>query len=192
MFNQNTKKLSILIAVLVVAGAAIFIIFGGGGTKVSLKASSDKPSYASGEEVKLTVSLINAGGNNTCLSDTALGNIKFLSVTRDGKPVETRTAPSYFIISLSEMIKSKLRQLAPGESMEIVLSSSDDPGLGAQALYTTALDNTSGLATFYNIEPLGTYQIEMAYEYPGEPSADCSDVFKGAINTAIVSFTVTQ
>ena len=192
MFNQNGKKLFVLIAVLVVVGVVVFAVFGGGKAKISLEASSDKPSYVSGEEIKLAVRLTNTGNKNTCVSDTALGNIKFLSVKRDGKPVETRTAPSYFITSLAEMIKSKLKQLAPGEKMEIALSSSEDPGLKAQALYTTALDKTSGLATFYGVQLPGTYQIELAYEYLGEPSADCSDVFRGITNTATVSFTVTK
>lgn len=200
MHNQNIKKLIILmvvLVVLVVIVAAFLTIFSDGKkTKkvdlISLGVSSDKPSYASSDEIKLTVSLTNAGDSNACLSNTALGNIKFLSVTRDGNPVETRNAPSYFLTSLSEIIKSKLRPLAPGEKIEIALSSSEDPGLGARALSTVATEGTAGMATFYNIKLPGTYKIDVAYEYPGEPSADCSDIFKGATNVATVSFIITE
>ena len=193
MNNQNTRKIIILIAALVVIVVVLFVIFyGNGKAKVSLGVSSDKQSYTLSDEIKLTVSLTNAGDSNTCLSNTALGNIKFLSATRDGNPIETRTAPSYFLTSLSEMIKSKLKPLVPGEKMEIALSSSEDPGLGARALSTVAVEGTAGMATFYNIKLPGTYKIDVAYEYTGGFSADCSNIFKGATNITTVSFIVTK
>lgn len=190
----NKNKIGVLVAVLVVVVLAILVM---GGEKknvhlVSLSASTDKPSYSSGDEVTLSVGLTNAGKESVCLSNTALGNIKFVSVTRDGAPVETRTAPSYFLTSLSEMMKSKLLALPPGEKMDIAIVSSEDPGLHARTLDAMTASGTAGVATFYNIALPGTYKVDVAYEYPGEASPSCADVFKGMTNTATVSFVVTK
>lgn len=190
MFEQRFSKVYIVAAAVVLLGAALFLFLKRGSAAIALTASTDKASYSSGESINLKVHLANSGNRKTCVSDTALGNIKFLSVTRDGKSVETRTAPSFYITSLSEMMKAKLKSLAPGESTEIALSSSEDPGLHASAFYSTAAQGTYGLSTFYNVGAAGTYEMKIAYEYTGDASPDCSDVFKASINPVTVTFKV--
>ena len=191
MSKQGFNKMYIWIAAAVLLGAVLFLFLKGGAV-VTLSASMDKASYSSGDTMNLAVSLANAGNRETCVSDTALGNIKFLSFTKDGKTVETRTAPSYYLTSLSEMMKAKLKKLAPGENTTMVLSSSQDPGLGANAFYATAVEGTYGMSTFYNVGAPGVYEMKVVYEYPGKSSPDCPNVFKGSIKPATITFTVTK
>lgn len=190
MSEQGFSRIYIAAAAVVLFGVVLFLFLGRGSAAVTLTASTDKASYSSHDSINLTLRLANSGNKETCVSDAALGNIKFLSLTRDGKSVETRTATSYYITSLSEMIKAKLTKLAPGKSTEIALSSSQDPGLHANAFYSTAPEGTYGKSTFYNVGAAGTYEMKIMYEYSGEPSPDCPDVWKGPIEPATVTFTV--
>ncbi len=191
--NNNHKKLvPVILALVLVVG--LFYWFSNEDTEmvgaVSLSVSADKPSYTVGESPKLTLRLTNDGASPVCLSETPLGNISFQSITRDGSPVETRTAPSSFLTSLTEMVKSKLTDVAPSAYIEIPMESSYDPGLGSETLYTTALDETSGTTTFYNIGKPGVYEISIAYDYVAGSSQKCAPVYEGQSTAATVSFTI--
>ena len=177
----------------VVAAVLAFLLFGrGAGGNVSLAAQTDKESYAPGEAIVLTLNLTNAGETTTCVSDAAAGSVRFKSLTRDGEKVATRIGDAHYITSLTDIITSKLRPVAPGESVSIALTSSEDPGLGANALYTTKVRDTSGELTFYDVATPGTYELEVSYRYPGDSLPECERVFTGSTNSATVSFTVTQ
>lgn len=195
--KKNILITVVVIAVLLVAG--LVFVFGRSGSKesqksadqnVSLQASADKEIYKSGETVNLKMSLTNSGATSVCLSEGAIGNIKFLTTTVNGSPVETRTAPSAFLTSFSEILKSRLTSVAPGASMEFKLASEYDPGLGAQALSTTMPDGTAGIATFYNVEKPGQYEIQLAYEYVAGSSEKCKDILTGKTNVTTVLFKV--
>lgn len=188
MFNS---KYIVLLLIIVLGVVLLFTLGGSGSTQnVILEASADKASYSAGEEITLSLNLTNSGTADVCISERSLGSIRFTSITRDGATLETRSAPSYFITSFSEILKSNLTPVATGETMELSLTSSFDPGLGSQALSTTMPDGTSGIATFYNIEKPGTYALEMVYDYVGEPSSDCADILKAPSNTAAVTFVI--
>lgn len=159
--------------------------------QIQLTASSDKATYKTGEEINLTANLLNSGQYKVCVSDMSAGNIRFTSLSRDSQLVEMRSAPSYFITSLSEILKSNLVEISPGESLDITFASQADAGLGKQALKTTALDDGRGLSTFYDVETPGDYAVELVYEYAGPESSDCSLIFSGATNSATVNFKVT-
>lgn len=201
----NTKNILIVVGVVIVA----FVLFlamndsepgetgpRNGGQRaeqnVILEASADKTSYVTGEEVHLRLNLTNSGTADVCLSNITTGNIQFASLTKDGVPVETRLAPSSFLTSFSEILKSRLVAVASGESMELELKSSLDPGLGAMAFDTTIPEDTSGMATFYNVEKPGQYALELMYEYTGSPSTDCANVFLGPTNSMSITFTVSE
>ncbi len=190
--NGHKKLVTVVFALALVVGL-IFWSNNNDATEevlVSLIASTDKTTYAIGEPVSITMKITNDGISSVCLSETPLGNITFQSVTRDGSPVGTRIAPSYFLTSLTEMVKSKLTDVAPNTSVEIFFTSSYDPGLSSDALYTTALDETSGITTFYDIGKPGEYKIDAVYEYQGPSSDRCSTVFENKTNSVTVSFTV--
>jgi len=191
MFN-NKYIVLLLIAVLVVV--VLFFTSGSPGSSVAqnviFEASADKASYIVGEEITLSLNLTNLGTADVCISERSLGSISFTSIERDGATLETRSAPSYFITSFSEILKSNLTPVAAGDTMELSLMSSFDPGLGSQALSTTIPDDTSGIATFYNIGEPGTYTLEIVYDYAGEPSSDCTDILKAPTNTAAVTFVI--
>ena len=159
-------------------------------TDVVLEASASEDSYQSGEEVDLNINLTNRSETDICLSEGAIGNIKFTSFSKDGKEVETRSASSYFITSFSEILKSRLVSVAPGDNIDFNLASSFDPGLDAQALSTTMPEDTIGLDTFYNIEEPGQYEVDLVYEYVGEPSDECENILDGSTNVATVTFKV--
>ena len=188
---NNPKKLFIITAVVIVLVAVFFILER---TKISpevfLEASTDKMFYESGEEVVLSVSWTNSGSVDTCVSDMDAGSIRFISFTRDGEQVETRSAPSYFITSFIEMLEVSLKTVVPGESMDIVMVSRVDPGLGRQALRTTTLEDGRGIGMFYDVETPGDYNLELIYEYPGPPFAGCPSIFQGATNIVRATFTV--
>ena len=190
--KKNGLIIAIVIVVLLVL--AWVLINGGDGPvadqNVTLKASSDQESYNSGDEVSINIALTNSGEADICLSEGSIGNIKFTSYTRDGETLDTRSAPSYFITSFSEILKSRLMSVAPGDNLELSLTSTLDPGLGVEALSTTMPDDTSGNATFYNVEDPGSYVIDLVYEYVAGPSDNCQNIFNGATNTATVTFTV--
>jgi hypothetical protein len=157
---------------------------------VTLVASTDKASYSKNDTISLNLRLTNSGTADVCLSKGAIGNIKFTSFTRDGNTLKTRSAPSYFLTSFTEILKSRLMRLAPGNNVEFNLVSSFDPGLNANALSTTMPDETSGITTFYNVNELGRYEIGLAYNYVAGPSGDCVNVLGGPTNTATVTFTI--
>lgn len=195
----------IIVAILVLATLGLVFAFRGSGSKnvtgdqnqpqsqgqgVKLMASADKASYAAGEPVTLNITLTNSGPAAVCLSEGALGNIRFASFTRDGAAVETREAPSEFLTSFTAILKSRLVPLGPGEKIEFGLASSFDPGLDTEALSTTRPDNTSGIATFYGLAEPGEYKIELVYEYTAGPTDDCRDIFSGQTNGATVIFKV--
>lgn len=193
MFSLNQKQLLVALATVLVLVAAIFFVVSrlSSNAKIGLNVSPDKPSYKTGEEIRFALRLNNSGDAKTCVSDMSAGNVRFVSLTRDGQKVETRSAPSYFIAPLPEMLKASLTPINPGESLDIMLQSMVDEGLGGQALQTTASDDGRGIATFYDVQKPGNYTLEVIYEYPGSKSPDCPSVFKGGTNTASASFTVT-
>lgn len=164
----------------------------GGATNVTLAVAAAKESYAAGEPIMLTLTLTNAGDAGVCLSNTTAGTVALTSVTKDGAPVTTRTAPSYFLAPLGDMMQSALTEVAPGDTMTLSLTSSEDPGLGAAALSASALDDTRAMTTFYDVSAPGAYSVEVTYAYPGEPSAECAEVLKSATAPATATFTVTQ
>lgn len=186
------KQLLIVVAALVLAAAAYFIFMKGDGGSISLTASTDKASYAVGEKVNLTVSLTNAGTGATCISRRPQGTVQFLSALRDGAPVASRSARSYYITALPELMKFELAEVAAGKSMDITLISAEDPGLAANALSSTEVDGTAGKTTYYDISKPGAYEIEVAYQYDSGPSDTCANAFKGSTSAAKVAFTVTQ
>ncbi|KKU44426.1 MAG: hypothetical protein UX61_C0001G0027, partial [Parcubacteria group bacterium GW2011_GWA2_46_7] len=182
---RTSKKLILIVAVVVVAVIFIFVFNGSrqaNGKDIVVEVSTDKSSYTAGEKVNIKLNLINSGSAGACLSESSIGNISFVSLTRDGTVVETRSAPSYFLTSFSQILKSRLITVAPGSVMKLSLMSGFDPGLDAEALSTTMPEDTSGIATFYNIEKPGQYELWLVYEYTGEPSDDCTDTIKGPTN----------
>lgn len=193
MFLLNRKQLVVAsVAILVLAAAIFFVVFrSSSDAEVELGVSLDKPSYKTGEEINLALRLNNSGDAKTCISNMSTGSIRFLSLTRNGERVETRSAPSYFIASLTEILKASLVSINPGESLDITLRSEVDEGLGKWALKTTAPDNGRGTATFYDVETPGNYELEVMYEYSGGRSPECPSVFEGRTNIASAIFTVT-
>ncbi len=191
MPSSNQKVLWIALAVVLLA-AILFIVFrSSASAKVGLTVTPDKPSYKAGDAISLTVRLHNAGTSETCVSDMSAGSVRFLSLMRDGQAVATRSAPAYFLAAFPDMMAASLLPLKPGEDLDLTLTSAKDEGLGKQALRTTAPDDSRGKATFYDVETPGTYELKVAYDYPGRASATCSNVFKGATDTVTLSFTVT-
>lgn len=186
------KQLLIVVAALVLAAAAYFIFIKGDGGSISLTASTDKASYTVGEKVNLAVNLTNTGNSATCISRRPQGTVQFISITRDGAPVASRSARSYYITALPALVQFELAEIDTGESMDITLASADDPGLAANALSSTEVDGTAGKTTYYDISKPGAYEIEVAYQYDSGPSDTCANAFKGSTNAAKVAFTVTQ
>lgn len=157
---------------------------------VSLAATTDQQSYASGEPVTLAVSLTNTGEVATCVSNTTQGNISFASFTRDGQPVASRTVHADILEALSMFVRADLVEVQPGAQATIDLTSSYDPGIQAQALHVSKVDDIYADATFYSIQEPGSYEVHVVYEYPGEVSEDCPAVFMGQSNTATVNFVI--
>ena len=178
----------------VVIVVLLYLLLGRGtGGNITLAAETDKSSYEVGEAIELSLQLTNAGKSATCVGTASAGSVRINSLTRDGEAVATRTGDAHYITSLTDIITSKLRSVAPGKNAVIVLSSEEDPALGTNALYTTeVVDTTAGEVTFYDVGTPGSYELEVSYKYGGEKSESCEQVFTGSSNTAVVSFTVTQ
>jgi len=157
---------------------------------VTLAAFTDKQSYQRGEEMILTMDIANTGDVATCISDTTQGNITFTSFTRDGQSVDSRTVHTGTLEALSEFVRADLTEVEPGAQVAIPLTSSYDPGIEAQALHTSEVDGIYADATFYSIQEPGNYEVQVAYQYPGEVSDDCQAVFMGQSNSATVNFTI--
>jgi len=192
MPEMNPKqRLGILTILLLLGAVAFFVMQPRSGAKATLDASFDQASYAAGDEITLTLRLTNAGGGAICVSSMPQGSVTFLSLTRDGEPVATRTTPAYFLAPFDEMLKSGLVPLGAGETAEIALVSEIDEGLVGRALRTTDADAGRGLAMFYDVATPGEYELAVAYEYQGPPSEECGNIFTGATNSATAIFTVT-
>jgi|SRR3989344_1350874 len=192
MFGMSQKQILYIVVAVLVLGAALFIFLGSKQPEVSLKATLDKTEYLAGEQIELALSLNNTGEIATCVSDIAGGSISFTSITRDGGPVETRSVPADYLAPLPELLKVSLKPISPGEELLVVLSGENDPGLGARTLTTTALEDGTGIVTFYNVEKPGQYALELVYRYVGPDSSDCQSVFKGPSNAVNINFTVTE
>ena len=189
---MSQKQILYIVVAVLVLGAALFIFLGSKQPEVSLKATLDKTEYLAGEQIELALSLNNTGEIATCVSDIAGGSISFTSITRDGGPVETRSVPADYLAPLPELLKVSLKPISPGEELLVVLSGENDPGLGARTLTTTALEDGTGIVTFYNVEKPGQYALELVYRYVGPDSSDCQSVFKGPSNAVNINFTVTE
>lgn len=178
---------------LIVLILALFAVFHSSSpAKVALTVFPDQATYNVGEAINLTLRLSNVGDTPTCVSAMSAGSVRFASFTRNDAPTATRSAPSYFIESLPDMLAASLVPLGPGESLDISLTSDVDGGLGTHALRTTALDNGRGITTFYDVGTPGTYAIDAFYEYTGEASSACPNVFRGRTPNTRVTFTVTS
>lgn len=86
---------------------------------VTLSVRSVQDDYDTGEDVRLVLSLANTGTAETSVSDMLMGNIRIVSLRRDGEDVATRTTPIRFIVPLSARLKESLVVLRPGENVEI-------------------------------------------------------------------------
>lgn len=196
---NNSKNIIIAIVVLVLLAVAFFTLSGGsegdsGDTStnalITLSASTDKEIYASGETVTLAIDLTNAGDDVTCISNNAQGNIAFLSVTRDGKSVDSRTTHADFLEALPILATADLAPVNAGDTFTIEAPSSFDPGLGSEALYVNVVDNIFADTTFYDIGVPGNYSVELAYEYVGNDSDTCASIYSDKTNTATINFTI--
>jgi hypothetical protein len=189
---MKQKQILIILAIGLVLAVAVFVLLRPRfQSTIELKASADKSSYKAGEQINLAINLKNTGKSATCVSDMSLGNIKFVSLTRNNANVESRSTPSYFITSFPLMLKNSLVTLGPGESFDIGLRSGFDDGLAKQALRTAELVNGRGISTFYNVATPGNYSLELAYQYTGPKSSDCPGVSRSETNKAVITFTIT-
>jgi len=186
---MNTKVVIGAVAVLAIV-LALFL-FNKPQAVVSLEAAPDKAEYQRGEEIRIDVRLNNTGKTASCVSDVAGGTMVFESITRDGEQVATRSVPAHYLEALPILLENGLEPLAVGETLEVTLVSENDPGIGARALSTTALEDDTGIVTFYDVAVPGEYAIDLAYAYPGpRSSSGCKSVFKGPSSAVRVSFTV--
>ncbi len=158
--------------------------------KITLSVSTDKSPYRAGEEIRLALRLDNTGDVTSCVSNMVEGNIRIVSLTKNGEAVSTRSAPISFIEHLSLILEKSLAALLPRESLDIPMSSRVDSGFEKQALRTVALSEGQSVATFYDVEAPGEYDLSLVYEYPAASSPDCADVFAGETNRAETSFTI--
>jgi hypothetical protein len=144
-------------------------------------------SFRAGEPVILDAALRNTGAEAVTVSPVALGNLKILSLLRDGSPVRSRLTVAALDESLVSLHARVETVLPPGGTQRFVWQS--DPDQGGQAL-EVAVDQGAAPTqiTLYEVAQSGTYRLSAVF-HPSLPRRG-PNAFSGDSTVADVTFTL--
>jgi hypothetical protein len=113
--------------------------------------------------------LTNRGDRPCRVATTTLGTVVLTRVEQAGEPVAPILFDAAFAESLAWSLRSRLRVLAPGESVELPLRVVP-VGPTGRALETVAWSATSvSVGSFHPVDPDPPLTLELRYEVPGDP-----------------------
>ena len=113
--------------------------------------------------------LTNRGSQPCQVATTTLGTVALIRVEQGGQPVEPILFDAAFVDSLDWTLRSRMRTLAPDESVELPLRVVP-VGPTGQALETVGWSASAvSVGSFHPIEPGLPLTLELRYEVPGDP-----------------------
>lgn len=160
-------------------------------TRIELSAASSKTTYSAGERIEIELKIENTGDVDTAVSALVEGNIRMVSVERDGVFVPTRTVAIRPDDDLGSQMQQQLRTLAPGQSVTITwYSILDRPQSGRSLETVTYLPAARDQVSSHLVSVPGSYEVRFFYLYTG-PLGTVPNVFQARSNEVALAFTVT-
>lgn len=162
---------------------------GGSPPVLLLTLAPTQTTYASGEAVRLEVTLENVSTAPVAVSPLWEAVLRVDSFTRDGLPLAASTVDALFEESFEASQAADLRTLAPGEELKGMFESGPGgPALMNAFRFTGAGSEGVGTVTSWDVSAPGVYALSVRYSYtgtvpPGEP------VHVGPTAPATITFT---
>lgn len=159
-------------------------------TDVTLKVSSSKPTYKSGEPIRLELTLTNNSLDALSVSPRWEGNISVVSLSRNGVKIQPVDTFTFYEVALVTVLKHSLISIKPSEDNSFIWGTRYDEQLSGQVLQTVALNaQYPHPSSLYPIKEPGIYKLNLVYQYSG-PNGAANNVFISKTNHAEVKFTV--
>jgi hypothetical protein len=157
---------------------------------VKLTVTPAAPRFAPGAPIKLVLDLHNVGTTALRVSPIPDGNLRIVSLQRDGAPVGTTDHVINYSASLKTAFDKSLVTLAPGAHAQGGWTSTIDPDQGTPALAVVHYD-PEGVhrVLLRGVSTPGIYTMHVIYRL-GDPWGRPTDVFTGETNLATVKFVV--
>lgn len=157
---------------------------------VTLTVAPVAPRFSPGEPIELAIELQNAGAVATRVSPIVDGNLRIVSLERDGAAVSATEATISYSTSLRTVLAQSLVALAPGARARATWTTRFDGDQNLPALQVVHYD-PEGVhrVQSYGVGAPGTYTMHVIYRF-GNPWTQPADVFTGETNVAKVTFVV--
>ena len=154
-------------------------------SKIQLLASAIG-SMKAGDPIAFTLTLVNRTPAPVAVSPGIAGNIRVVSVTRNGTPVRGMQGVVHSDIPLAAVIDRSVTLLNP--SARLVLKWNTDSQQAPPTLRTFNAQRDPAMTTDYVLRQPGDYRIRVQYQWGG--SANVPRVYRPASNVATVAFTI--
>jgi hypothetical protein len=158
--------------------------------KVTLNGVSLQSLYQVGDEVQLRLTLTNQSFAPTLLSGLVEGNLRVVSLTRDGVAVPTSSSAARTYEGLALVLEHSLTSVPPGGQLTVPWSSNPSLALGGETLTTVALASDGRHTSMgFSVDAPGDYELRVIYQYAGTVPPN-SGVFTDRTNVAGIRFSV--
>ncbi|MEM7052607.1 MAG: hypothetical protein AAF604_23285 [Acidobacteriota bacterium] len=158
---------------------------------VQLAGTMSQSSYSWWETVRIDLTLTNQGFSAIGLCPDFEGNIRVVSLKRDGVAIAPRLTWIDFDEDLGWILNQNLETVPRGGSLSLSWESGYDQVSGEEALEAVIFNKTTDLhqESIYPIGTAGTYEIKLRYRYPASTRFS-TPVFTGSSNTITLTFTI--
>lgn len=159
--------------------------------EVTLSVNTNKTSYRVDEPILIEATIKNNSADALWFSPRWIGNMKVVSLTRDGQTVIARETTTTYEVELGVVLQGSLVEIPASQSVSIQWGSQPEATISGHVLETVQLNAQYPHPTLlYPVNQPGSYQLSIAYHYLGETGGN-TKVYQDLTNTAKVSFTVT-
>lgn len=157
---------------------------------VTLTVAPVAPRFSPGAPIEFVLELQNAGAVATRVSPLVEGNLRIVSLERDGAPIGASEATVSYSTSLRTVLAQSLVALAPGARARASWTTRFDGDQNLPALQVVHFD-PEGVhrGQSYGVGAPGAYTMHVIYRF-GDPWTQPADVFTGETNVAKVTFVV--
>ncbi|MCB1058302.1 MAG: hypothetical protein KDD11_22610 [Acidobacteria bacterium] len=159
---------------------------------VVLTGAASSSTYQAGDPVVINLALTNRSGQAVTVSPIVEGNVRVLSLTRDGVDVPYVSAEIDLEDGHDHYLTGTMVSLAAGARIDLnAWHSQYDETLGGEALGSPTFSNSGiYMIQLHSLTDPGNYELMVTYQYAGPTTGIPVDTFTRRTNNASIKFTV--